>query len=249
MLSYDTAQLHLFSVLTEKVHHLFAAHPEYAAGHHRLDRSLSWTTVEAVGIVASKLTLEREPCDMLPIVADAIRYILEAPFGDEAEPPCGVALTLQLVALTVSHLLALALAKLAQRLNINTIFSEFLFHRQFAPLSYNICRAPFFWHFVTFCAVCYYIGHDSITETAFVLIHEDRLAAVVNEIVFQVATEVRGWKINLDALLWVLLLNELQRRYKVTVGTDKYNGVSSIKYAVGNHTHGDIHIGFLFLRP
>ena len=124
-----------------------------------------------------------------------------------------------------------------------------LFDRPFAPLSYNICRTPLFWHFVTFCAVCYYIGHDSITKTAFVLIHEDRLAAVVNEIVFQVATEVRGWKINLDALLWVLLLNELQRRYKVTVGTDKYNGVSSIKYAVGNHTHGDIHIGFLFLRP
>ena len=165
------------------------------------------------------------------------------------KPSCGVAFALELLSLAVCHLLALALAKLTQRLNINTVFPEFLFHRQFAPLSYNICRAPFFWHFVTFCAVCYYIWHDSITETAFVLIHEDRLAAVVNEIVFQVATEVRGWKINLDALLWVLLLNELQRRYKVTVGTDKYNGVSSIKYAVGNHTHGDIHIGFLFLRP
>ena len=59
---------------------------------------------------------------MLPIITDAIRYILETPFGDEAEPPCGVALTLQLVALAVSHLLALALAKLAQRLNVNTVF-------------------------------------------------------------------------------------------------------------------------------
>ena len=120
MLGTDTAQLHLFSVLTEKVHQLFAAHPEYAGGHHCLDRSLSRTTVEAVGIVARKLALEREPCDMLPIITDAIRYILEAPFGDEAEPTCGVALALQLVALAVSHLLALALAKLAQRLNVNT---------------------------------------------------------------------------------------------------------------------------------
>ena len=75
-------------------------------------------------------------------------HVLEAPFGDEAEPPCGVALeppcgvalALQLFALAVLHHLALALAKLAQRLNIrsawplglskNAIFPEFLFHRQ-----------------------------------------------------------------------------------------------------------------------
>ena len=135
MLSYDTAQLHLFSVLTEKVHQLFAAHTEHAAGHHRLDRSLRWTTVEAGGIVARKFAFEREPCDMLPIITDAIRYILEAPFGDEAEPACGGALALQLVALAVSHLLALALAKLAQHLKVrsamplgsskNTVIAEF----------------------------------------------------------------------------------------------------------------------------
>ena len=46
MLSYDTAQLHLFSVLTEKVHQLFAADTDDAAGHHCLDRGLRWTTVE-----------------------------------------------------------------------------------------------------------------------------------------------------------------------------------------------------------
>ena len=67
---------------------------------------------------------------MIALVADASRDVLEAPFGDEAEPSCGVALALQLVTLAVCHLFALALAKLAQRLNINTIFSEFLFHRQ-----------------------------------------------------------------------------------------------------------------------
>ena len=129
MLSYDTAQLHLLSILTEKVHQLFAAHTEQAAGHHRLDCSLRWTTIEAVGIVARKLTLEREPCDVLPVIADAIRYILEAPLGDEAEPPCGVALALHLITLAVRHRLTLTLAKLAQRLDVNAIFPEFLFHK------------------------------------------------------------------------------------------------------------------------
>ena len=67
---------------------------------------------------------------MIALVADASRDVLEAPLCDEAEPSCGVAFALQLVTLAVCHLLALTLAKLAQRLNINTIFSEFLFHRQ-----------------------------------------------------------------------------------------------------------------------
>ena len=65
---------------------------------------------------------------MIALVADASRDVLEAPFGDEAEPSCGVALALQLVALTVSHFLALALAKLAQHLDVNAIYPEFLFH-------------------------------------------------------------------------------------------------------------------------
>ena len=74
--------------------------------------------------------LEREPSDVFLVVADVIRYILEAPLGDEAEPSCRVALALHLVALAVLHHLALALAKFAQHLNINTIFPEFLFHRR-----------------------------------------------------------------------------------------------------------------------
>ena len=71
---------------------------------------------------------------MIALVADASREVLEAPLGDEAEPACGVALALQLVALAVSHLFALALAKLAQRLNVNAVFPEFLFHSK--PISY-----------------------------------------------------------------------------------------------------------------
>ena len=55
---------------------------------------------------------------MIALVADASRDVLEAPFGDEAEPTCGVARALQLVALAVLHHLALALAKLAQHLNV-----------------------------------------------------------------------------------------------------------------------------------
>ena len=94
-----------------------------------LDRGQCGATIEAGGIVARKLALEREPCDVLLVVADAVCHVLEAPFGDEAEPPCGVALALQLFALAVLHHLALALAKLAQRLNVNTIIAEFLFHK------------------------------------------------------------------------------------------------------------------------
>ena len=109
---------------------LLTAHTEHAAGHHRLDSSLRRTPVEERRIVGHEFAGKREPCDMLPVIADAIRYILEAPLGDEAEPPCGVTLALQLVALTVSHHLALALAKLAQRLDVNAVFSEFLLHHQ-----------------------------------------------------------------------------------------------------------------------
>ena len=79
----------------EKVHQLFAAHTDDAGGYHRLDRGQCLATVEAGGIVARKLALEREPSDVFPVIADAIRYILEAPFGDEAEPSCGVALALR----------------------------------------------------------------------------------------------------------------------------------------------------------
>ena len=99
-----------------------------AGRHHRLDRGQRGATVEAGGIVARKFAFEREPCDVFLVVADAVCHVLEAPFGHEAEPPCGVALALQLFALAVLHHLALALAKLAQHLDVNTVFPEFLFH-------------------------------------------------------------------------------------------------------------------------
>ena len=78
MLIDDTAQFHRLHVLTKHLQHLFARDTEHTAGHHRLDSGLGRTPVEAVGIVAHKLAREREPRDMFPVVADAVRHILEA---------------------------------------------------------------------------------------------------------------------------------------------------------------------------
>ena len=47
-----------------------------------------------------------------------MRDVLEASLGDEGQPPCRVALALQLVALAVKDRLALSLAKLPQRLEV-----------------------------------------------------------------------------------------------------------------------------------
>ena len=67
---------------------------------------------------------------MIALVADASRDVLEAPLCDEAEPSCGGAFALELLSLAVCHLFALELSKLTQRLYVNTVLPEFLFHRQ-----------------------------------------------------------------------------------------------------------------------
>ena len=51
-------------------------------------------------------------------------------------------------------------------------------------LPHDIRWFPLLRHFVTLDAVGHDIGHDGIAEAAFVLMHEDGLAAVVHEIVF-----------------------------------------------------------------
>ena len=130
VLGNEAAQIHRLLILTEPLHQLFAAHTDDTGGYHRPDRGQRGATVEAGGIVARKLALEREPRDVFLVVADAVSHVLEAPFGDEAEPPCWVALALQLFALAVLHHLALALAERAQRLDVNAIYPEYLFHRQ-----------------------------------------------------------------------------------------------------------------------
>ena len=77
----------------------------------------------------------REPCDVFPIVT-AMIHILEAPLCDEAEPSCGGALALQLVTLAVFNRLTLALAKLAQRLNVRSALPLCLQRILFFP---NFC--------------------------------------------------------------------------------------------------------------
>ena len=65
---------------------------------------------------------------MFPVVADAVRHILEAALSDVAKPTRRVTLALQLVALAVKDRLTLTLAKLAQQLKVNTVIAEFLFY-------------------------------------------------------------------------------------------------------------------------
>jgi len=128
VLGNDAAQLHLFSVLTEKVHQLLPRNPEHAAGHHRLDCSLRRTPVEERRIVGHEFAGKREPRDVFPVVA-AMIHILKATIRHKGKPPRRVTLALQLVALAVSDRLALLHAKLAQRLDVNAIFPEFLFYK------------------------------------------------------------------------------------------------------------------------
>ena len=44
-----------------------------------------------------------------------------------------------------------------------------------------------------------------------------------------------------------MLLNELQRRNEVAVGTDEDDGIGGIEHTVGNHTNGNVHVGLFLL--
>ena len=57
-------------------------------------------------------------------------------------------------------------------------------------LPHNICGTPFLGNFVTLCAIGHHVGHNGIAETALVLVHQNWLAAMMREVVLQVATEV-----------------------------------------------------------
>jgi hypothetical protein len=118
VLGNDGTKFHRLLALVEELLQLLACDPDHAAGHHRLNSGLRRTTVEECGVINHKLALEGEPCDVFPVVADAMRHVLEASFCDKGEPTCRVALTLQLVTLTVGDRFALPLAKLPQRLEV-----------------------------------------------------------------------------------------------------------------------------------
>ena len=98
------------------------------AGHHSLDGSLRHLTRQDARIVGYELAFEREPSEVITSIADATGYEFEATALHEAEPTCRITLALQLVALAVSNLLTLPLAKLPQHLQVYAIIAEFLFH-------------------------------------------------------------------------------------------------------------------------
>ena len=118
VLGNDGTQLHRLLALVEELLQLLARDPDYAAGHHGLDGGLRRTAVEERGVIDHKFALERKPRDVRPVVADAVRHVLEASLDDEGQPSCWVALALQLVALAVKDRLAFPLAKLPQRLEV-----------------------------------------------------------------------------------------------------------------------------------
>ena len=79
MLGNDGVQLHRLLALIEKLLQLPACDPDHAAGHHRHDGCLRRTGVKEGRVIDHKLALEREPRDVLPIVAEAVRHVLDIP--------------------------------------------------------------------------------------------------------------------------------------------------------------------------
>ena len=96
-------------------------------------------------------------------------------------------------------------------------------------LLYDISRSPLLRHIIAFCTISNNIRHNSIAKAAFVLIHQNGLAAMVSKVVFQVTTEVRWWEINLDTLLGILFLDELHGR--VSPCQSNNNLPTAVRYA------------------
>ncbi len=89
MLGNDGAQFHRFLALVEVLPHLFTCDPDHTTGHHRHDGGPCRTSIEIRGIINHELSLEREPCDMFPVIADAVCHVLEATALHEGEPTVG----------------------------------------------------------------------------------------------------------------------------------------------------------------
>ena len=92
------------------------------------------------------------------------------------------------------------------------------------------------------CAVSHYIRHNGISETTLILIHQDWLAIMVYQVIFQITTKIGRREINFNTFPWVLLLNEFQWWHEVAISTDKDDAVGSIKYTIGYHPYRNIHI-------
>ena len=112
-------------------------------------------------------------------------------------------------------------------------------------LSYDTCWPPLLWHFILLCAISHYVRHNGITEASLVLMHQNGLAAMMSKIVFQITTEIRWREVNLDALLRIVLLNELQGWHKVAVSTNQHHGICSIENAITYHADRDVYVCLL----
>lgn len=111
VLAYSGSQFHVLDAPMEEPKQLLTANPPHTAGHHRLDGSLRRLARQDARIVGYELAFEREPSEVIALIADASCYEFEATALHEAEPTCRIALALQLFTLAVFHHLALFLAE------------------------------------------------------------------------------------------------------------------------------------------
>lgn len=107
---------------------------------------------------------------------------------------------------------------------------------------------PFIGNYVSFSVFGYRIRHDGRLESSYVFNHHNRLAAMVNKIVFKVVAKIGRREIYLYSDIREKALDKFDWRHKVAVGTYKRHNVGSIHNAILNHANGYIDIGFLFLR-
>ena len=111
VLAYGGTQFHVLDAPTEKPKQLLTANPPHTTGHHGFDGSLRRLARQDTRIVGHELAFEREPSEVIALIADASCYEFEATALHEAEPTCRIALALQLFTLALFHHLALFLAE------------------------------------------------------------------------------------------------------------------------------------------
>ena len=152
------AQFHVLDVPVEELYQFLTADPPHTAGHHGLDGSLRGLARQKTRAVGHELALKREPREVVAPVAQAPRHIFEASVLHVCKPPSRVALALKLLALAVVNHLALPLAKLVQRLQVDAAVRliESLFHWLFVSNeNHNIeggqTRVSMEWNSVAHC--------------------------------------------------------------------------------------------------
>ena len=108
---------------------------------------------------------------------------------------------------------------------------------------------PFIGNYVSFSVFGYRIRHDGRLESSYVFNHHNRLAAMVNKIVFKVVAKIGRREIYLYSDIREKALDKFDWRHKVAIGTDESHDVCCVHHTILNHANRDIDIGFLFFRP